>query len=107
MIINFKTHLIKRIYMKDLSIYEKLYDDCALILKGEKWLDSFVVDKAPTPNDEQLEKLNIYLNQYLNESNCGILKTLLIISKPFKNNPIVSETISELLKRYKSNQNKQ
>lgn len=26
--------------------YEKLYDDCALILKGEKWLDSFVVDKA-------------------------------------------------------------
>jgi len=39
---------------------------------------------------------NNYLIKYINEKNRGILRTLLVIAKPYKNHPIVKETISIL-----------
>lgn len=88
--------------MKDLAIYEKLYDDCESILNGEKWLDTFTGKLTDIPNIERLELFNTYLKQYLNESNSGILRTLLIISKPYKNHSIITETYNKLVNRHKT-----
>lgn len=82
--------------------YEKIYDDCERILGGEKWLDSFKLPPDPTPNNEQLESFNEYLKQFLNETDHGTIKTLLVVSKPFKNNEILSETISTLRNKIKT-----
>lgn len=87
--------------MKNLEIYEKLYDDAEKILGSEKFIDSIINTNSSTPTDKQLSNWNNYLKDFLNETNMGILKTLLIISKPFNNIDILSETIQEINNRYK------
>jgi hypothetical protein len=80
----------------NMNRYSKAYDDCKAILGGEKCLDSFSHTPAPKPTDEQLDKFNNYLKGFLDETDSGMLRTLLVIGKPFKHEPIVKDTL-ELL----------
>jgi uncharacterized protein YecA (UPF0149 family) len=83
------------------SIYEKIYEDSETIFKNENWLDSVFIETTHVPDDQTLEEWNRYLKQYLDETNCGILKTLLVISKPYKTHRITMETLDKLNTRYK------
>jgi hypothetical protein len=63
--------------------YEKIHEDCREIFKGDRDLS------------EKLTDFNNYLNNHLNGDN-GIIRTLLMIGKPFKNNPIVKDNFKFL-----------
>ena len=76
--------------------YNKVYVDCGNILKSEKHLDVFSFKSSPEPSDESLEKFNEYLKGFLKEDDRGMLRTLLIIGKPFKRNQIVKDTLEIL-----------
>ncbi len=76
--------------------YNKVYEDCVNILKGEKHLDVFSFKASPEPSSESLEKFNEYLKGFLKENDRGMLRTLLIIGKPFKRNQIVKDTLEML-----------
>ena len=76
--------------------YERAYEDCRNILKSEKHLDAFSLKTSPEPSRESLNKFNEYLKGFLKEEDRGILRTLLIIGKPFKRNEIVKDTLEIL-----------
>lgn len=78
------------------NIYDEIYKDCNEILGIEKHLEPFTGKKSGLPSDEVMIKYNVYLKKYINETNRGILRTLLIIGKPYKNHPIVEETFKTL-----------
>lgn len=82
--------------------YSKAYGDCEVILGGEKCLDSFTHTPAPNPTDEQLNKFNDYLKGFLHETDSGMLRTLLVIGKPFKHEPIVKDTLEVLANKLRS-----
>jgi hypothetical protein len=82
--------------------YEKAYDDCRDILGGNKHLDAFSLRPSVSPTNEQLEKFNDYLYAHINEEDSGMLRTLLIIGKPFKNNPIVKDNLEILTNRLRA-----
>lgn len=76
--------------------YEKVHDDVREI---------FRVDK---PIDDRLYDFNLYLMPYVenvdNEDN-GMIRTLLVIGKSFKNNLIVKDNLEILSNKLKSNLN--
>lgn len=78
------------------KILHDIYEDCRLIFNGEKYMDWVTGEKAPEPTDEIMNKYNEYLKGYINEENRGILRTLLVIGKPYKHNPIVKDTLETL-----------
>lgn len=60
--------------------YEKVHDDIKMIFSTDKSLD------------EKLIEFNNYLKRYIdniNDENNGMIRTLLVVSKSFKTNPIV------------------
>jgi hypothetical protein len=72
--------------------YEKVHNDCREIFKG----DRDIVEK--------LNDFNDYLNNHLNDDN-GMIRTLLVIGKPFKNNPIVKDNLEFLANKLRTNLN--
>jgi hypothetical protein len=76
--------------------YEKAHDDVREIFRNDKDLN------------EKLNDFNDYLKGYVdnidNEDN-GMIRTLLVIGKSFKNNPIVKDNFEILANKLKSNLN--
>jgi hypothetical protein len=76
--------------------YEKAHDEVREIFKADK------------PLDERLLDFNLYLMPYVEnidiEDN-GMIRTLLMIGKSFKNNPIVKDNLELLANKLRSNLN--
>lgn len=73
--------------------YEKIHDDCRSIFKGDRNLD------------EKLNEFNDYLDNHLNTDDNGIMRTLLIIGKSFKDNVIVKDNLEFLANKLRTNLN--
>ena len=78
------------------KIFHEIREDCREILGAEKWIEPFTGKKSGPPSDEVMTKYNEYLMKYTNETNRGILRTLLVFGKPYKNHPIIKETFNIL-----------
>ncbi len=76
--------------------YEKAHDDVRKIFESDKSLD------------ERLNEFNDYLKTYvdnIDEEDNGMIRTLLVIGKSFKTNPIVKDNLEILANKLKSNLN--
>lgn len=76
--------------------YEKAHDDVRDIFKSDKSLDV------------RLNEFNDYLIPYvedINNEDNGMIRTLLVIGKSFKDNPIVKDNLEILANKLKSNLN--
>jgi hypothetical protein len=76
--------------------YEKAHDDVRKIFESDKSLD------------ERLNEFNDYLKNYvdnIDEEDNGMIRTLLVIGKSFKTNPIVKDNLETLTNKLKSNLN--
>jgi hypothetical protein len=76
--------------------YEKAHDEVREIFKADK------------PLDERLLDFNLYLIPYVENIDIqdnGMIRTLLMIGKSFKNNPIVKDNLELLANKLKSNLN--
>ena len=80
----------------NMKVFHDITEDCIEILGASKYLEPFTGEKSGTPSDEVMTKYNQYLMKYTNETNRGILRTLLVFGKPYKNHPIVKDTINIL-----------
>lgn len=80
----------------NMKVFHDITEDCIEILGTSKYLEPFTGKKSGTPSDEVMTKYNQYLMKYTNETNRGILRTLLVFGKPYKNHPIVKDTITIL-----------
>ena len=68
--------------------YDRIHDECREIFRGERSLD------------QKLEEFNLYLANYLGEEeDNGTIRTLLVIGKSFKENPIVKTNLDTLASR--------
>ena len=71
--------------------YEKIHDDCRAIFRGDRELD------------QKLEEFNRYLSDHLGEEeDNGTIRTLLVIGKSFKTNPIVLDNLEFLADRLRT-----
>jgi hypothetical protein len=76
--------------------YEKAHDDVREIFRNDKDLN------------ERLNDFNDYLKGYvdnIDDEDNGMIRTLLVIGKSFKNNPIVKDNLEILANKLKSNLN--
>jgi hypothetical protein len=76
--------------------YEKAHDDVRKIFESDKSLD------------ERLNEFNDYLKGYVNnidEEDNGMIRTLLVIGKSFKTNPIVKDNLDYLVTTLKTRLN--
>ena len=73
--------------------YEKIHNDCREIFKGDRNIT------------EKLNNFNDYLDIHLNDDDNGTMRTLLVIGKPFKNNPIVKDNLEFLANKPRTNLN--
>lgn len=73
--------------------YEKIHDECREIFKSDVNIE------------EKLNRFNSYLNDRLNDDDNGTMRTLLVIGKPFKNNPIVKDNLEFLADRLRKKLN--
>jgi hypothetical protein len=80
----------------NMKIFHEITEDCIEILGSQKYMEPFTGEKSGEPTNETMTKYNQYLMKYTNETNRGVLRTLLIIGKPYKNHPIVKETLTIL-----------
>lgn len=78
--------------IKPENIFQKIHDDCREIFKGDRDLSEKLID------------FNVYLHNNLNGDN-GTMRTLLVIGKPFKNNPIVKDNLEFLANKLRTNLN--
>jgi hypothetical protein len=76
--------------------YEKAHDDVRKIFKTDR------------PLDERLNEFNDYLKTYvdnIDEEDNGMIRTLLVIGKSFKTNPIVKDNLDYLATTLKTRLN--
>ena len=76
--------------------YEKAHDDVRIIFKTDR------------PLDERLNEFNDYLKTYvdnIDEEDNGMIRTLLVIGKSFKTNPIVKDNLDYLATTLKTRLN--
>ena len=78
------------------KIFHEIREDCREILGAEKWLEPFTGTRSSLPSDEVMTKYNDYLMKYIGETNRGVLRTLLVFSKPYKNHLVIKETFNIL-----------
>jgi hypothetical protein len=78
---------------ENMLVFKKIHDECREIFKGDRELS------------EKLNAFNEYLNNYLNTDNNGIMRTLLVIGKAFKDNPIVKDNLEFLANKLRTNLN--
>lgn len=71
--------------------YERIHDECREIFREDR------------PLDQKLEEFNRYLANYLGEEeDNGTIRTLLVIGKSFKGNPIVQGNLTVLADRLRA-----
>lgn len=71
--------------------YERMHDECREIFRGDRELD------------QKLEEFNRYLEDHLGEEeDTGTIRTLLVIGKSFKGNPIVQGNLEFLADRLRT-----
>jgi hypothetical protein len=73
--------------------YDKIHDDCRKIFSSKKDIN------------EKLNNFNDYLSVHLNESDNGVIRTLLVIGKSFRDNPIVKDNLEFLANKLRTNLN--
>ena len=76
--------------------YEKAHDDVRIIFKTDR------------PLDERLNEFNDYLKTYvdnIDEEDNGMIRTLLVIGKSFKDNQIVKDNLDYLATTLKTRLN--
>ena len=73
--------------------YEKIHNDCREIFKGDRVIE------------EKLNSFNEYLNSHLMDDDNGTMRTLLVIGKSFKNNPIVKDNLEFLANKLRTKLN--
>jgi hypothetical protein len=76
--------------------YEKAHDEVREIFRADK------------PLDERLLDFNLYLTPYVENIDIqdnGMIRTLLVIGKAFKENPIVKDNLELLANKLRSNLN--
>jgi hypothetical protein len=78
---------------ENMLMFEKIHNDCREIFKGNRTLD------------EKLNEFNDYLNNHLNTDDNGIMRTLLMIGKSFKANPITKDNLEFLANKLRTNLN--
>lgn len=93
--INLVERLTKKLMNKteNMLLYEKIQEDCRAIFEGDRDLS------------EKLTNFNDYLDNYLNSYDSGIIRTLLMIGKTFKTNPIVKDNLEFLANKLRTNPN--
>ena len=87
--------------MGGLAIYEKVYNDTDKILGNPAYFDGVLVGRDKKISDEGLEELKVYAEQFLSEENKGLLRTILIVLKPYRNNSIIKPIFDKLVTRHK------
>jgi len=86
---------------------EKIYNDIDKILGAPVYINGLFVKRETDRRnngvtDEKLEMVNKYLEDFLDEENRGILRTILVCLKPYKNNPIVADNLKILADRLRA-----
>jgi hypothetical protein len=88
---------------ENMKVFHNIREDCKLILNGEKHLDWASGKTSPEPTDDIVHNFNEYLKSHIDEENAGILRTLLTIAKPYRDNIAVKETIDTLSIKLREN----
>lgn len=84
----------------DLERFDKIYDDVDYILKNNPhYLDGIYIGE-PVDNSKLIE-LKEYAEKYLNETDRGILRTILFCLKPHSNNEIIKDVYNNLWEKLK------
>lgn len=60
-----------------LKVHHEIYEDVLMIVHDEHAINNVFGVKSKTVSNNQLEELKTYAEQYLNETNCGILRTVI------------------------------
>ena len=80
--------------------YAKMYEDTDKIL-GKPIIEfGLLIGRSIKPTDEVLSELNEYSKKFINETDRGTIKTILIILKPYRENPILSGTRTAIKDNY-------
>ena len=82
--------------MEGLEKYEKVYEDTRKILGDPIYVVGALVGRTERTTDEKLKELNEYAKNFLEEDNRGMLRTILIVLKPYKNHDIIKDTAAVL-----------
>jgi hypothetical protein len=82
--------------MEGLEKYDKIYQETESIIGCPYYDMGAVVGRSKKVGDKELKELNEYSQQFLEEENRGILRTILIILKPYRNNEIIQDTFTKL-----------
>jgi hypothetical protein len=89
--------------MSNLNEYEQIYADVEEIFESKPVyvLGAYAGRTSPVA-DEKLTALAEYAKRFDGEENSGKLRTILVILKPYKNNPIIKETADLLADQLRS-----
>ena len=83
-----------------MDAYKKIYDDTDKIL-GKPVMDmALLVGRTNPPTDDTLDKLNEYAKPFITETHRGLIKTILIVLKPYKDNPRLKDTRQAIKDNY-------
>lgn len=82
--------------MEGLEIYDALYERSRDILGGHRHLDWCSIEAAPEPTEEQFKEWAEWAATYFEHPNRGLVRTLLVIGKPYKTNPLMEPTLTRL-----------
>jgi len=85
----------------DINDYRRVYDDINEILGKPTIHMGRLIGREDKPTDNTLYTLNEYTKTFIrNNDDKNLLRTILIILKPYKDNPILKETRLNLLTKY-------
>jgi len=76
--------------------YEKIYKDTDEILGNPLYILGGLAGRDKKITYEGLNKLREYAEKFLGCKNRGVLRTILIVLKPYKNNHIIKPTADKL-----------
>jgi hypothetical protein len=86
-----------------LSPYEQIYADVEKIFESRPvYILGAYAGRTSPATDEKLAELAEYAKKFDGEENNGKLRTILVILKPYKNNPIIKETADLLADQLRS-----
>lgn len=86
---------------EEFKVHDKIYDDVEKILGENPCLDVVFMKTPNKQSDEKLKELNNYAKKFLKEQSSGIIKTMLVNIKPYRENEIIKDTYQKLFKRLK------
>ena len=80
----------------NLEPYEKIYKDTDEILGKAGYYMGALVGREKPSDDESLIELRNYAEQFREETNKGVLRTMLIVLKPYREHEIIEPIFKEL-----------